>query len=160
VKKNERQSGFSLIELLVVIFIIGVLASLLTTNLVGTRDRAQDSNIKSSLQELKKGLRIYYNDYQSYPDDNSGQIVGCGAAGDQICGSTTFSNGGTTIYMKELPETFSYYSDGDEEFLLVVELDNASDQDIIDSQANCSPDSRVYFSDGPIGASEYVVCES
>ena len=157
--RSSQQAGFSLVELLVVIFIIGVLASLLVTNLAGVRNRAEDSQAKANLIELKKALRIYYNDYQNYPGDSSGSIAGCGAAGTSVCSGGTFSNGSDTVYMKDLPENFSYYSDGDEEFLLVVTLDNASDQDIATSQTKCSPASRAYYTDGPIAADEYVVCE-
>ncbi|MBU0576275.1 prepilin-type N-terminal cleavage/methylation domain-containing protein [Patescibacteria group bacterium] len=152
-----QQAGFTLVELLVVIFIIGILAALLVTNLAGIRSRAEDSQAKADLGELKKALRIYYNDYQAYPSDSSGAIIGCGASGTTIC-SDSFSNGSDTVYMKDLPENMSYYSDGDEEFLAVIELNNASDQDISKSQAACSPDSRIYYTDGPIGATEYVVC--
>jgi len=158
--RPSSQAGFSLIELLVVVFIIGILASLLVTNLAGTRKRAEDSKIKTNLQDLKKALRIYYNDYQSYPSSSGGNIVGCGTNGDQVCSGNTFSNGSTTIYMKELSENFSYYSNGDEEFLLVAEIENASDQDIDNSQSLCSPNSRVYFTDSPVSAYEYVVCEN
>lgn len=158
-KPARLEAGFSLVELLVVIFVIGVLAALLTTNLMGVRSRAEDARIKAGLQDLKKALRIYYNDYQSYPAGSGGAIAGCGAAGDQTCSGSTFSNGNETVYMKEMPEGFSYYSDGSEEFLLVVELENSSDQDIADSQTKCSPDSRSYYTHGPISANEFVACE-
>jgi len=158
--RSSKQAGFSLVELLVVIFIIGILAALLVTNLAGARDRAEDSKAKANLAELKKALRIYYNDYQSYPAASSGSIAGCGAAGTSVCSSGIFSNDSDdTVYMRDLPEDFAYYSDGDEEFLLVAEINNASDQDIATSQSVCSPASRVYYTDGPISATEYVVCE-
>jgi prepilin-type N-terminal cleavage/methylation domain-containing protein len=156
----HSQVGFSLVELLVVIFVIGVLAALLTTNLAGVRSRAEDSKAKADLQDLKKALRIYYNDYQSYPDDSGGAIVGCGSAGTSVCSDGTFSNGSSTIYMKELPENFNYYSDGDEEFLLVIGINNISDQDIASSQSLCDPASRAYYSDGPIDTDEFVTCEN
>ncbi len=157
--RSSQQAGFSLVELLVVIFIIGVLATFLSTNLAGIRSRAEDSKSKTDLSDLKKALRLYYNDYQSYPADSSGQIAGCGAAGDQVCAGT-FSNGSDVVYMVELPATFSYYSDGDEGFILTSVLNNTSDEDISASQTRCDPDSRVYYSDSPVDADEYVVCEN
>lgn len=158
-KRFTSQTGFTLVELLVVIFIIGVLASLLVTNLAGVRERAQDSQAKAGLTELKKSLRLYYNDYQSYPGDSSGEIAGCGAAGTTACSSDTFSNGSDIVYMKDLPDDIGYYSDGDEEFLVVVTLSNASDEDIANSQTACAPAGRAYYTDGPISSSEFVVCE-
>lgn len=158
--KKTLSAGFTLVELLVVIFIIGVLSALLMTNFVGIRDRAQDAKIKADFDQLKKSLRLYYNDYQSYPDDDgSGNIAGCGAAGTSTCNGGTFSNGSDVVYMSELPVTFDYYSDGNEGFILVAEMNNTSDQDIADQQTKCDPDSRSYYTDGPIASNEYVVCE-
>lgn len=63
-KKNK---GFSLIELLVVISIIGVLTTVLVMNFVGTRERARDSQKIQNLNSIKNALRMYYNDNQTYP---------------------------------------------------------------------------------------------
>lgn len=156
---RSTSSGFTLIELLVVIFIIGVLAALLITNFAGIRNRASDSKSKADLIQLKKSLRLYYNDYQSYPNNSGSDIAGCGAAGATACSSDVFSNGSDIVYMKDLPDGMSYYSDGDEEFLAIIELSNASDGDITTSQTTCDPGSRLYYTDGPISDTEYVVCE-
>lgn len=63
-KKNK---GFSLIELLVVISIIGVLTTVLVMNFVGARERSRDAQKIQNLNSLKSALRMYYNDNQSYP---------------------------------------------------------------------------------------------
>lgn len=63
-KKNK---GFSLIELLVVISIIGVLTTVLVMNFVGSRERARDTQKIQNLVSLKNALRMYYNDNQTYP---------------------------------------------------------------------------------------------
>lgn len=160
VKNSAKNAGFSLIELLVVISVIGILAGLLITNLVGVRGRAGDTRAKSDLKSLKTALRLYYNDYQQYPAGNSGTMMGCGAAGTSSCseGGQFSAGAGDTVYMGELPETFAYYSDNSDEFLLVVTLENASDEDITKSQTTCDPEGRSYFSD-TVGATDYFVCE-
>ena len=157
---NTKPTGFTLVELLVVISIIGTLAALLLTNFVGVRGRAADAKMKNDLRQLKSALRLYYNDYQNYPLGD-GTLMGCGADGTSACtAGETFSAGSeTTVYMKKTPAEFSYYSAGGDEFLAVVVLDNLSDEDIEASQNLCSPDSRVYYTDGPIDEDEYVVCE-
>ena len=63
--KNNK--GFSLIELLVVISIIGVLTTVLVMNFVGSRERARDAQKIQNLHSLKSALRMYYNDNQIYP---------------------------------------------------------------------------------------------
>lgn len=153
---KQLQAGFTLVELLVVIGIIGVLTSLLVANFVGVRGRAGDVAKKSDLGQLKNALRLYYNDYQRYPLGD-GTLQGCGSDGTGTC-ATNFSVG-TTSYMKELPQSYSYYSDGNETYLVVTTLENASDGDIAKSQARCNPDGRSYYTDGPIPETDYVICE-
>lgn len=136
----QKQRGFSLIELLVVISIIGALAALLVTNLVGVRGRAADSSLKNDLNQLKTSLRLYYNDYQQYPDSSSGVMLGCGATGTSPCTPGEEFSAGTapTIYMQELPNTFTYSASTDNEnFVLAVPLSNASDADIVASATRC-----------------------
>jgi len=46
----RNQAGFTLIEILVVIFIIGILVSLLLSNILGARQRSEDMERKSEHQ--------------------------------------------------------------------------------------------------------------
>lgn len=158
--KNSSRAGFSLIELLVVISVIGILAGLVLVNLVGVRGRADDARAKSDLKSLKTALRLYYNDYQQYPAGSNGAMMGCGATGTSSCSEGgSFSGGaGDTTYMGELPQSFAYYSDNGDEFLLIATLDNASDEDIVESQTTCDPESRAYFTT-TLDTNDYVVCE-
>ena len=104
-----NKKGFTLIELLVVISIIGVLTAVILPNMVGMRERARDSKIKSSLEEMKIALRLYYNDYQTYPaDDSAGSMRGCGVSGTADCSPGGSFVAGSTTYMQQLPSGYSY----------------------------------------------------
>jgi len=68
-----KQEGFTLLELLVVIVIIGILAVLLVPNLASGPQRARDSQRKSDLRNVQTALESYHSDKDSYP---SGDYAG------------------------------------------------------------------------------------
>ncbi|MBD3279561.1 MAG: prepilin-type N-terminal cleavage/methylation domain-containing protein [Candidatus Pacebacteria bacterium] len=148
-KTNTYAAGFTLIELLVVIFIIGILAALLLANFVGVRERTTDAKIKNDLRALKTALRLYYNDYNGYPD-----VTDVPAAGSE----TAFTNDDeSTVYMKQVPAEFSYNVSADgEEFLLYAALDNLSDEDVAESRARCCAGSLACPDEA---GNYYIICE-
>lgn len=126
----KKNTGFSLIELLVVISIIGVLTTVLVMNFVGSRERARDAQKIQSLNSIKNALRMYYNDNQAYPASlnnivgTSGYIAGLGDSGYTY----TLSPGG----------------DG---FVLTIGLDVGAGDEDTNSQINCgvtNPPNGVY----------------
>ena len=145
-------------------------------NFLGARQRAKDAKKKAELIQVKSALRLYYNDYQTYPDKTAAsRIKGCGANADEECPksgcSAEFAAGssacGDTIYMKKLPSyttwTMNYYQvSSGENFCLKVGLENVSDPDILASQQRCG--NKAPYS-GPcegltinVSSNEYVVC--
>ncbi len=157
----SKEKGFTLIELLVVIFIIGVLVSLLLANILGARQRAEDVEKKSNLNQIKKALRLFYNDNQSYPDVSGNNFTDAVIDGTAVVTPAAFTDG-NTIYMKSVPEYGRYDVDANgEQFVLIVELDNASDSDIAESRAKC--DSSLIATGQKTAVTstetEYVVCE-
>lgn len=151
---KHHPSGFTLVELLIVIAAIGILTAILLPNLMGTRDRARDTNAKASLSQLRNALRLFYNDYQYYPEHSEGgEIAGCGPASapeeDDCDGlfATTGTSG--TTYMRELPEDFEYaQTNSGDGYLLYTTLQNLSDPDIAASATRCQiaePASGAYY---------------
>ncbi|HDT4958724.1 TPA: type II secretion system major pseudopilin GspG [Enterobacter kobei] len=72
VQKKERQRGFTLMELMVVIVIMGVLASLVVPNLMGNKDRADRQKAASDIIALENALDMYKLDNHRYPTTEQG----------------------------------------------------------------------------------------
>jgi general secretion pathway protein G len=105
IKYNFRHLGFTLIEMLVVISIIGILATLVAANLNSARSRARDAERKSDLKNIETALRIYYNDKGSYPANDSGsQMKACDPGGTASCSWGSQWSVDSTVYMQTLPK--------------------------------------------------------
>jgi general secretion pathway protein G len=66
-KKKNIKNGFSLIELLVVISIIGILMALSMFGIKNARESSRDGKRKSDLETIRSALELYKADVGSYP---------------------------------------------------------------------------------------------
>lgn len=64
---NKNKKSFTLVELLVVVAIIGLIATIVLVALNGPRQRARDAKRTTDLKALANALEMYYNDYGVYP---------------------------------------------------------------------------------------------
>lgn len=62
------QKGFTLVEILVVISIISVLATVMLGSFRSSQARGRDTQRKSDLKQVSSALELYYSDYNKYPD--------------------------------------------------------------------------------------------
>ncbi|HFS5793973.1 TPA: type II secretion system major pseudopilin GspG [Citrobacter werkmanii] len=69
---NNKQRGFTLMELMVVIVILGVLASLVVPNLMGNKDRADRQKAVTDIVALENALDMYKLDNHRYPTTEQG----------------------------------------------------------------------------------------
>ncbi len=58
-KSKKREKGFTLVELLVVIVILGILSAIVITRFAGASKDAKEANLKANLNSLRSQLEIY-----------------------------------------------------------------------------------------------------
>jgi general secretion pathway protein G len=64
---RSSEAGFSLIELIVVVAIIGILAAIALVNVKTATTRAREAALKDDLSSMRKAIDSYYADKQKYP---------------------------------------------------------------------------------------------
>ena len=145
--KTINKKGFSLIELLVVISIIGVLSAVLVANFMGMRERARDAQKIQDLYAVKNALRMYYNDHQSYPTNPNGIMNSCTSS--ENCLSVLSSEG----YITSLTDIDYIYSQSfgsgpdTDRFKLWVNLEAGAGDEDMQSQEKCGeiPTDKIFM---------------
>lgn len=117
-----KSFGFTLIEILVVIAIIGILAAIGLGSYQTAQMKGRDARRKADLEQIARALEMYYNDYRQYPDP-----------GELSWGLEFKKDPPGTIYMKQLPkdpregQSYCYDSASGVDFKLYAKLENTQD---------------------------------
>jgi prepilin-type N-terminal cleavage/methylation domain-containing protein len=96
------RKGFTLIELMVVIAVIGILAAVALISLTGVQRSARDATRKSNVSDYATALARYYQDNQAYPVSASDSIGGPPTA-PSPAGTGIFSAAGALVSAKYMP---------------------------------------------------------
>ncbi len=95
--KTGHANGFTLVELLVAIFIVGLLATIVVINVLPSQKKAMTQKARADIAILSQALETYRLDNFSYPDAGQGLTMlvspPTGAAGSQ-----------NEAYIKKLPK--------------------------------------------------------
>jgi len=70
--RARRAAGFTLIELMVVLVIIGVLAALIVPNVLNRTDDARATAARTDVHNIMQALKLYKLDNQRYPTPEQG----------------------------------------------------------------------------------------
>lgn len=99
--KDKQQNGFTIVELLIVIVVIGILAAITIVAYNGLQQRGRDTQRKSDLSQITKALHLYKIDNGSYPSTTSGCASGSSGGGNgylnYVYTGTTRSIGGCLV---------------------------------------------------------------
>ena len=70
--RHSRQYGFTLIEIMVVVIILGILAAIVAPNVIGRVDDAQIARVQQDLRGVENALKFYRLDNFAYPTNEQG----------------------------------------------------------------------------------------
>ncbi|MGF1605432.1 MAG: type II secretion system major pseudopilin GspG [Rhodothalassiaceae bacterium] len=98
--KRPRQAGFTLVELMVVLVIIGLLATVVVVNVLPSQDRAMVEKVRADIRTLEQAIELYRLDNLTYPSVDQGLEALVSAPGS-LNRPERYRAGG---YIKRLPE--------------------------------------------------------
>lgn len=71
-KKLKKDAGFTLVEIMVVMVIIGLLATFVVINVLPAQDKAMSQKTQADIRLLEQALELYKLDMFDYPDETYG----------------------------------------------------------------------------------------
>ncbi len=93
---KNKSKGFSLIELMISITIMGLLATIVLQNLSRSRERAYDSKVRQQLAGFRTAAEIYYT--SQTPNSYGPATVGCASG---VFNNVNPVNGSPALYIAE-----------------------------------------------------------
>jgi len=96
--RYKKQKGFTLVEMLVVIVVIGILATIVLVSVSGGRKKAQATKAKTDMVEMSKAFEMAATEGCT--------LIGITASGDLQCSST--GNSKVYVSIKSAPTGITY----------------------------------------------------
>ena len=99
-RRRRQEDGFTLVELMVVIVIIGLLATIVALNVLPSGDKARIEKAKADISQIEGGLELYKLQNLTYPTTSQG-LAALTSAPAGLTDPSRYQRGG---YLKKLPE--------------------------------------------------------
>lgn len=96
-RKRQKRLGFTLVELMVVIVIIGLLATVVAINVLPSQDRAMVGKARADISVLEQAIETYRLDNLTFPEDLNALTT----APASLAQPERYRQGG---YIRRLPE--------------------------------------------------------
>jgi general secretion pathway protein G len=116
---GRSQRGFTLIEIMVVVVIIGLLAAIIAPNVIGNIDKALVTRTQGDIRSIETALNLYRLDNFRYPTTDEGlQVLVAGSGGGKNYLSNVPADPWSNPYLYLYPgqqrefDVFSYGADG------------------------------------------------
>jgi len=74
-RKQQVRNGFTMVELMAVLIILGLLAAVVVQNFVGTTDKGRQITTKASLKMLHNAINQFHMDTGRWPGEDEGLYV-------------------------------------------------------------------------------------
>lgn len=99
-RSNDTEAGFTLVEIMVVVVIIGLLATVVVLNVLPSQDRARIEKARADIGRIEQAVEMFRLDMGRYPTTDEGLEVLVTAPADPRL-AARFPEGG---YINRLPE--------------------------------------------------------
>jgi general secretion pathway protein G len=99
-RKQQKRNGFTLVELMVVIFILGLLTTIVVINVLPSQDKAMVQKARADIATLGQALEMYRLDNLAYPGSSDG-LQSLIAPPASLATTARYRQGG---YIKKLPD--------------------------------------------------------